>query len=60
MPFKRLKQAAILPGHLIVTPVPNFLFSEQKLKMLLQGGACAMFSTRKNTIPVAAKSVEIG
>jgi hypothetical protein len=33
----------------VVTPVPNFLFSEQKLKMLPEGGACAMFFT--TTIP---------
>jgi hypothetical protein len=51
--FQRLKQ----PGNplicrLVVTPVPNFLFSEQKLKMLPQGGACAMFSTSKYKSPL--------
>lgn len=44
----------------VVTPVPNFLFSEQKLNMLPQGGACAMFFLQETTIPVAAKFVEIG
>jgi hypothetical protein len=59
--FQRLKQ----PGnplicHLIVTPVPNFLFSEQTLKMLPQGGACAMFSTSKYKFPIAVRPVETG
>jgi hypothetical protein len=41
-----------------ITPVPKFLFSEQKLKMLPQGCACAMFFT--TTIPVAARPYEPG
>jgi hypothetical protein len=41
-----------------VTPVPKFLFSEQKLKMLPQGGAYAMFSTRRQQPPVAARPLE--
>jgi hypothetical protein len=43
-----------------VTAVPNFLFSEQKLKMLPRVGAYAMFSTRRQQAPLPARPLKTG
>jgi hypothetical protein len=50
--FRDSRNPEIPLCRLVVTLVPNFLFSEQKLKMLPQGGACAMFSTSKYKSPL--------
>ena len=54
--FKDSSSPEIPSCRLVVTPVPNFLFSEQTLKMLPQGGAYAMFSTSKYKIPHCCKT----
>jgi hypothetical protein len=56
----RLKAGEPLRQRAAVTPVPKFLFSEQKLKILPQGGACAMFSTEDNNPPLLQVHLKTG
>jgi hypothetical protein len=43
----------------LVTPVPNFLFSERKPKLLPRASGCAMFSL-ENHNPLLLEAAQIG